>query len=143
MNVRYIAAAAVLYFALTGGKLPSIGPAGTPSGPYTGPLTALHDAAGQMDPKDRSGLSEALDAASKMIAEDKAGLLTTTEALQKAARGSIAFGYSTFSVKKYGNVASLIQAELEKAIGTEVVAVTPEVRGKVAASLADASRAVR
>ena len=138
-TIRLIAAAAIVWYALSGG-MPGVGPS---AGPYTGSMGELHSAAAAMDPKDRSGLSEALDAASKMIANDKAGLLTTTESLQKAARGAIAFGYSTFSVNKYSNVASLIQADLEKAIGSDVVAITPDVRSKVAGVLSEASRAVR
>jgi hypothetical protein len=106
-------------------------------------MTELHAAAATMDPKDRAVRSEALAASGEMIAADRAGLLTSTESLQKAARGSLAFGYSTFTATKYPAVASLIQADLEKAIGSDVVAVTPDVRGKVSGVLSEAARALK
>jgi hypothetical protein len=144
MSFRYLIAGALIYFVFSGVKLPGVpSTPSAPSGPYTGSMSALHEAAGEMDANDRAGLSEALEAASKMVSEDKAGLLSTTEALQKASRGAIAFGYSTFSVKRYSKVAALIQADLEKAVGSEVAAVSPEVRGKVASTLSEAARAVR
>ena len=137
--IRYAVAAAVLWYVFAGPAAVTPGPAG----PYTGTMSSLHTAAASMEAKDREVLSEALDAASKMISDDRAGLLTTTESLQKAARGAVAFGYSTFTATKYPAVASLIQADLEKAIGTDVVAVTPEVRSKVAGVLSEAARAIR
>ena len=142
-TIRMILAAGIVWYAL-GGQIPGVSvPGVAPSGPYTGSMTALHTAAASMDPKDRAVLSEALAASGEMISADRAGLLTSTEALQKAARGSIAFGYSTFTVTKYPAVASLIQADLEKAIGSEVAAVTPEIRGKVAGVLSEAARALK
>lgn len=137
---RVAVAAALVLWALAG---PSAVPFPSPRPAYTGPMSAVHAAAAGMDSRDRQGLSEALEAAGKMIDDDKAGLLTTTEAIQKAARGAIAFGYSSFAVGKYPKVAQSIQDELEKATGGFAVAASPAVRQRVAATLEEAAKAVR
>ena len=145
MNVRYIAAAAVLYFALTGGKLPSIGPAESPSGPYTGPLTALHAAAVSMEAHDRLVLGEALGAAGEMLEADKLGLVSTTEELQRFIKAVTEFDYVGLGkpTAKYPAVAKAIQDELSKAIGSDVAPVTSSMRREVAAALVEAGKAVR
>lgn len=96
-----------------------------------------------MDARDRQGLAEALQAAGRMIEDDRAGLLTTTEAVQRAARGAVAFGYTSFSTAKYPQVAAALQAELEKASGDTSAPATPALRQKIAGVLEEAARAVR
>ena len=136
--IRYFAAAGIIWFALQG-NAPSISPAA----PYNGLMRDVHTATRSMDAHDRQGLSEALTSASKMLAEDRAGLIKTTEDLQEFVKGSLAYGYSSFSIGKYPAAALAVQSELERAVGASIQAVTPEIRSKVAETLSEAGRAVR
>ena len=114
-----------------------------PSEPYTGSMTAVHSAANSMDKTDRQGLSEALTAASKMLDDDKAKLIKTTEDIQNFTRGSMAYGYSSFALAKYPEVSKAVQVELEKAVGDEITAVTPEIKNRTVATLEELSKAMR
>ena len=142
-TIRLIAAAAIVWYALSGG-MPSVGPV-APSGPYTGSMTALHDAAKTMDPKDRAVLAEAIGAAGDMLAADQLGLVSTTEELQRYVKAVTEFDYLGVGkpTTKYPAVAKAFQAELTKVIGSDVAPVTPAVRSAVAAALAESSKATR
>lgn len=139
--LRAVLAAGIVYVALYG--VPSgINPA-IPSSAYSGPLTAAHNAAASMESQDRAGLSAALAASGKMLRADSAGLLKTTEDVQEFVRGTTAYGYSSFSLKKYPAVADAVQAELEKAVGSEIKAVDSSDRARIADTLEELGRAVR
>lgn len=114
-----------------------------PSEPYNGSMTAVHSAANSMEKNDRQGLSEALGAASKMLADDKAKLIKTTEDIQNFTRGSMSYGYSSFALQKYPDVSRAVQTELEKAVGDEITAVTPEIKNRTVATLEELSKAIR
>ena len=138
--VRIVIAAALVWWAVAGsnGLPPS-----SPRQPYNGPMASVHSSAAGMDARDRQGLAEALQAAGKMIEDDRAGLLTTTEAVQRAARGAVAFGYTSFATGKYPQVAQAIQDELEKASGDKSAPASPALRQRIAGVLEEAARAVR
>jgi hypothetical protein len=138
-----ILAAGIVWYALTGGAIPTVGVVS--HGPYTGPLTALHTAAAAMDPKDRAALSEATTAAGDMLAADQLGLVSTTEELQRYIKAVTEFDYLGMGkpTTKYPAVAKAIQDELSKSIGTEVAPVTPAIRSAVAAALSEAGKALR
>lgn len=138
--VRMAVAAGIVWYAL---GMPGLPPSVSPSAPYAGSLTAVHSATRDMVAADRQGLAEALAAAGRMLADDRAGLIKTTEDLQKFVRGTLAYGYSSFSVKKYPASAAAIQAELERVVGDKIEAVTPEKRAAVASMLEEAGRATR
>ena len=145
-TIRMIIGAGIVWYALTGGKIPGGGvPGVVPSGPYTGPLTELHTAAATMDPKDRAVLAEAMAAAGEMLAGDSLGLVSTTEELQRYIKAVTEFDYVGIGkpTQKYPAVAKAFQAELVKAIGTEVTQVTPAIRSAVVAAMAEASKATR
>ena len=143
-NLVRMAGAAILVYLALSGKVPGL-PAGPASGPYTGPLTALHAAAGSMDAHDRLVLGEALEAAGEMLEADKLGLVATTEELQRFTRAALEFEYQGLGkpTKKYPEVAKAIQAELSKAIGSDVAPVTSSMRRDVAAALVEAGKAIR
>ena len=143
-NVVRLAIAGFLVYLAMSGKLPGI-PAGPSSGPYAGPLTALHAAAGSMDAGDRAVLAEALEAAGEMLEADKLGLVSTTEELQRYTRAIVEFDYLGLGkpATKYPAVAKAIQDELSKAIGSDVAPVTSAMRREVAAALVEAGKAVR
>lgn len=115
----------------------------SPSTPYTGSMTAVHSAAEKMEKNDRQGLSEALTAASKMLEDDKAKLIKTTEDIQNFTRGSMAYGYSSFALAKYPEVSKAVQVELEKAVGDEITAVTPEIKNRTVATLKELGQAIK
>ena len=144
-TVRMILAAGIVWYALTGGKIPGGVPGVVPSGPYTGPLTELHTAAATMDPKDRAVLAEAMAAAGEMLAGDSLGLVSTTEEMVRFTKAVTEFNYIGIGkpTQKYPGVAKAFQAELVKAIGTEVTQVTPAIRSAVVAALAESSKATR
>ena len=145
-TIRIIVGAGIVWYALTGGKLPGLpsGPA-APSGPYTGTMGALHTAAATMDPKDRAVLSESITASGEMLAADQLGLVSTTEELQRYIKAVTEFDYLGVGkpTQKYPAVAKAFQDELTKAIGSDVAPVTAAMRSTVAAALAEAGKAVR
>lgn len=140
--IRYGLAAAVLWYVFAG---PAAGPVAPVSGPYTGPMTALHTAAASMEPHDKAVLSEALSASGEMLAGDVQGLVSTTEELQRYIKAVTEFDYIGVGkpTAKYPAVASAIQSELTKVIGTDVAPVTPAMRSAVSAALTEAGKAVR
>ena len=145
-TIRMIVCAGIVWYALTGGKLPGGGvPGVAPSGPYTGSMTALHTAAATMDPKDRAVLAEAMAAAGEMLAADSLGLVSTTEEAQRYIKAVTSFDYVGIGkpTTKYPAVAKAFQDELTKVIGSDVAPVTPAMRSAVAAALAEASKATR
>ena len=139
-TIRLIAAGAIVWYAL---GMPGTSTPIAPSAPYTGSMSAVHSASRSMDAHDRQGLSEALASAGKMLADDKAGLIKNTEDAQRFARGAIAYGYSSFSIQKYPQVASAMQSELERATGSVVTEETSEIRQKMSEALEEIGRAVR
>jgi hypothetical protein len=146
-TVRMILAAGIVLYVLTDGRIPwdLLAGGGSSGGPYAGPLSTLHAAAASMDPKDRAVLSEAMAAAGEMLEADRLGLVTTTEELQRYVRAVTEFDYVGIGkpTQKYPAVAKAFQAELEKAVGTDVAPVTPAIRSAVVAALAEASKATR
>jgi len=143
-NVARLAGAAILVYLAMSGSIPGV-PGGSSSGPYTGPLTALHSAAVSMEPHDRLVLGEALEAAGEMLDADKLGIISTTEELQRYIKAATEFEYQGLGkpTKKYPEVAKAIQAELSKAIGSDVAPVTSSMRRDVSAALVEAGKAVR
>jgi hypothetical protein len=139
-----MAGAAILVYLAISGKMPG-GVVVPSSGPYAGPLTALHSAAGSMDAHDRLVLGEALEAAGEMLDADKLGLVATTEELQRYIKAATEFEYQGLGkpTKKYPEVAKAIQAELLKAIGSDVAPVTSSMRRDVSAALVEAGKAIR
>jgi hypothetical protein len=143
-NLVRMAGAAILVYLAMSGKMPG-GVVVPSSGPYTGPLTALHSAAGSMEPHDRLVLGEALEAAGEMLDADKLGIVATTEELQRYIKACTEFEYQGLGkpTKKYPEVAKAIQAELSKAIGSDVAPVTSSMRRDVSAALVEAGKAIR
>jgi hypothetical protein len=145
MNYRYLIAGVLIYFVLSGMKFPGLPSPSVPSGPYTGSMTALHDAAKAMDPKDREALSEAIAASGEMLKADQQGLVSTTEELQRYVKAVVEFDYLGVGkpTAKYPAVAKAFQDELVKAIGNDVAPVTPTLRSSVASALTEAGKAVK
>jgi hypothetical protein len=71
--------------------------------------------------------------------------VSTTEELQRYIKAVTEFDYIGVGkpTAKYPAVASAIQSELTKVIGTDVAPVTPAMRSAVSAALTEAGKAVR
>lgn len=139
-KVRVAVAAALVWYALGAPGLP---PNIAPSAGYSGSLSELHTAAGEMESSDRAGLSGSLGAAADMLEKDPARLITDTASLQRFTRGVIGFGYSSFSVKKYPRVADEVQKQLETVVGEASEALTDEKRRATVAALREMSEATK
>ena len=136
--IRYGLGIAVIFFALGDGPTPL-----TPSAPYTGSMTQLHTESRSMEAVDREGLSEALMAIGKMVSDDRMGAIKTSADVQEAIQTGLNFGYSTFQTKKYGQVASTVESELSKAVGTEVGTLTSADKARIGTLLSEMGRAVK
>ena len=136
--IRYAVGAAVIWFALQDGPTPL-----TPSAPYTGSMTALHSESRSMEATDREGLHEALTAIGKMLSDDRMDAIATSSDAQKAIQVGLNFGYSTFQVKKYPQVASVIESELSKAVGTEIGTLSATDKSRIATLVEEMGRAVK
>jgi hypothetical protein len=142
--LRPALAAAIVWYALGMPGLPSAGKPGG-GGSYVGPMSALHTAASSMPAREREVLSEALAAAGEMLAGDVQGLVANTEGLQRYIKAVTEFDYIGIGkpTAKYPGVASALQSELSKVIGSDVAPVTASIRSSVSAALTEAGKAVR
>lgn len=139
-TIRIALAAGIIWYAVggPGGSLPDIG-----GGQYSGSLRSVNEAAAKMAATDRTGLSESMNAAARMLEQDKAGLITSTEALQQFIRGTTAYGYSSFSVAKYPDVADAVQEQLEKAVGSKVGPLDPSTKNETVETLKELAKAIQ
>jgi hypothetical protein len=137
--VRLGLAGVLVYFALNGGVSVNTS---TPD-EYDGPFTKINQHASKMDPSDRQGLSEALMAVGKMIEDDKLKLINNTEQLQKAVQGAINYGYTSFSIKQYPELADEIKVELDNVIGDKVILVSDNLRSQVSNTMIEMSKAIK
>ena len=142
-NVARIAGGALLIWVALGTPGMPTGGGLVPSAPYSGSMSALHSAAGSMDAKDRQGLSEVMAATAAMVKDDRTQMIKTTEDVQKMIRGAMSFGYSTFSSSKYPAVASAVQSELERVVGSTIEPLDSGKRAAVVAALEEMARAIK
>jgi hypothetical protein len=142
-NAARIAGGALLIWVALGTPGIPTGGGLLPSAPYTGSMSSLHSAAGSMDAKDRQGLSEALAAIGKMVSDDRLGAIKTSSDAQRGIQTMLNFSYSSFQTKKYPEVASAIESELSKAVGTEVGTLSSSDKARIGSLLEEMGRAVK
>jgi len=138
--IRLALAAGIVWFALQGN------PGGSPvSGPYSGSLTSLHQAAQGMESKDRSAMADGFKAGADMVAADTRGLIKTTEIAQTFLLALLEFNYNGTAKpsKKYPSVASEVERVFKAALGDDIKAMTDSDRAKLADSLREMSKALR
>lgn len=138
--LRAVIVAGLVMYALEGGS--NLRPV-VPAKPYDGTLTKLHAASRDMSDANRDSLADTLDSAATMIASDKAAAIKTTDQLQAAIRATIGFGHTAFADQRYPAVATYIQLEMEKAVGSLSAQLTDDTRSRTAAALRECSKAVR
>lgn len=138
--IRLALAAGIVWFALQGN------PGGSPvSGPYSGSLTSLHQAAQGMEPKDRSAMADGFKAGADMVAADTRGLIKTTEVAQTFLLALLSFDYNGVytPTKKYPSVASEVEKVFTQTLGDEIKPMTSTDRDKLASALREMSNALR
>lgn len=116
-----------------------------PSEPYTGSMTAVHEAAQSMQPDDRAVMSEAFSTGGDMLSADKRNLVDTTEVAQDFVFGILSFSYNGVGqpVEKYPAVADAIEAELRKVYGDEIKGLSPSEKDEIVRTLKEIGKAVR
>jgi hypothetical protein len=143
--LRAAIAGGVIWYAL-GGGVPS-GPAGPsePVGPYTGPMTSLHQTSREMSEADRAAMSYSFDTGADMLRADATGLVNNTDVAQEYALSFLTFSYNGIGKpsEKYPSTADAIEAELAKVYGTEIVPVDAAKRSEIANAFDEIGRAVR
>jgi hypothetical protein len=138
--IRFVIAAGLIYYALSGSGGGSIVPAS-----YTGSLTSLHQAAQGMESKDRSAMADGFRAGADMVAADTRGLIKTTEVAQTFLLALLSFDYNGVAKpsKKYPAVASEVEKVFTQTLGDDIKAMTDSDRAKLADSLREMSKALR
>ena len=139
-TIRLIAAGAIVWYAL---GMPGVSSPTAPVAPYTGSQTAVHSVSRSMDAKDREGLSAALTAIGAMLKDDRMDAVKTAEDVQKIIQVGLNFGYSTFQVKSYPQVAQAVQDEIAKVVGAESGSIDSGKKSKIGDAVAELGRAVR
>ena len=139
--IRFVIAAGIIYYALTGGGRDSL-----PVMPdaYSGSMAALHSSSRSMDSHDRAVMSAAFTTASDMLAADQRNIVSDTQKAQDFAVGVLSFSYVGVGqpATKYPMVADAVEAELKKAYGDEVKALTSSDKQRIVEVLDEIGRAV-
>jgi hypothetical protein len=138
--VRLAVVGAILGYVL-GGE----GGGTTPSGPYTGPYTSIHSAAQSMEKNDRANMSQAFTAGHDMVSADKRNLLDNTQEAADYLTGLLTFDYNGIQPpsKKYPALADAIEAEFQKAVGTDIKAMDSAEKQKYIDFLGETGRATQ
>ena len=140
--IRFAVGGAILYYVLSG----SIGGGSiTPSGPYSGPMTAVHSAAQSMEKSDRQNIAQAFLAGGDMVAADKRNLLDNTQEASDYMVGLLTFDYNGLAKPstKYPGLASAIEAEFQKAVGTDIKGMDSSAKQKFIDFLRETGRALQ
>ena len=116
-----------------------------PVGPYTGPMTGLHQTSRSMEDQDRIWLSQAFTAGGDMVAADSRVLIADTENAQSMVVGILALDYNgVFKPSaKYPTLADAIEAELVKCIGDDIAPMSDADRSKFGNCLTEIGKATR
>jgi hypothetical protein len=118
----------------------------SPSGPYTGPMAAVHSAAQSMEKNDRAAnMSQAFTAGHDMVSADKRNLLDNTQEAADYLTGLLTFDYNGIQPpsKKYPALADAIEAEFQKAVGTDIKAMDSAEKQKYIDFLGETGRAIQ
>lgn len=138
--IRFAIVGVILYFVLSGNP-----GGGSPSAPYTGSLSSLHQASRSMEPKDRAAMAEGFAAGADMVDADSKGLLKTTETAQTMLIGLLSFNYNGLAKpsQKYPSVSSEVEKVFRDTLGDEIKQLSSSDRAKLASALRDMSKALR
>ena len=114
-------------------------------GPYTGPMTGVHQASRSMEEQDRIWLSDAFTAGGDMAAADSRGLLADSEKSQSFVVGILSFDFNgVFKPSaKYPALADAIEVELVKCLGDDIRPLSDSDRTAFANCLKEIGKATR
>jgi len=138
--IRFVLAAGLIYYALSGSDGGSTVPAS-----YTGSMTALHTASRSMDSADRQNMADGFAAGAKMVSADSRGLISKTDIAQNFLLALLEFDYQGIQApgKKYPAVAAEVEKVFTQTLGDDIKAMTDSDRSRLADSLREMSKALR
>lgn len=144
MNIAFLVRLAVVG-AILGYVFNDGGEKTTPSEPYTGPYTAIHSAAQSMEKNDRANMSQAFTAGHDMVSADKRNLLDNTQEASDYMVGLLTFDYGGLAKpsQKYPALADAIEAEFQKAVGTDIKGMDASAKQKFIDFLKETGRALQ
>ena len=139
--IRFVIAAGLIYYALSGSGGGSI----VPTVPYSGSLGSLHAASRSMEPADRSRMADGFAAGAKMVSADSRGLISKTDIAQNFLLALLEFNYNGIGSpgKKYPAVASEVEKVFTQTLGDDIKAMTDSDRSRLADSLREMSKSLR
>ncbi len=117
----------------------------TPPAPYSGSLTALHQAGKSMESGDRSAMSDGFSAGADMVRADTRGLIKDTTTAQNFLLALLEFNYNGVGKPsaKYPAVSKEVEKVFTATLGDEVKPMTASDRGKLADALEEMGRSLR
>jgi hypothetical protein len=132
-------------FSGDGGGRPSPKPPPPVVEPYTGSLTALHQAARQMTPEDRQSMSAGFSLGADQIDADKRGLIDKTDVAQTFLLALLTFDYNGVGkpAQKYPTVADEVEKVFTNTLGDEIKPMNSSDRSRLASSLREMSKAIQ
>ena len=138
--IRFVIAAGILYYALSGSGGGSIVPTS-----YTGPMAALHTASRSMESADRQNMADGFAAGAKMVSADSRGLISKTDIAQNFLLALLEFDYNSLRApgRKYPEVASEVEKVFTQTLGDDIKAMTDSDRSRLADSLREMSKSLR
>ena len=113
--------------------------------PYTGSLTALHQATRQMAPEDRQSMSAGFALGADQIDADKRGLIDKTDVAQTFLLALLTFDYNGVGkpAEKYPAVADEVEKVFTDTLGDEIKPMNSSDRSRLSSSLREMSKAIQ
>lgn len=113
--------------------------------PYTGSLTALHQATRQMTPEDRQSMSAGFALGADQIDADKRGLIDKTDVAQTFLLALLTFDYNGVGkpAEKYPTVADEVEKVFTATLGDEIKPMDATDRSRLSSQLREMAKAVQ
>ena len=145
IRVAVVLATLGYLFSGDGGGRPEPEPPAPVVEPYTGSLTALHQATRQMAPEDRQSMSAGFALGADQIDADKRGLIDKTDVAQTFLLALLTFDYNGVGkpAEKYPAVADEVEKVFTDTLGDEIKPMNSSDRSRLASSLREMSKAIQ
>jgi len=113
--------------------------------PYTGPLTALHQASRSMEDADRDAMSQGFALGADQLDADKRGLVDKTDVAQTFLLALLTFDYNGVGKpgQKYPMVADEVEKVFVSTLGDDIKPMDAADRSRLASQLREMAKAVR
>ena len=128
-----------------GGGKPEPEPPAPVVEPYTGTLTALHQASRSMEEADRDAMSQGFALGADQLDADKRGLVDKTDVAQTFLLALLVFDYNGIGkpAQKYPSVADEVEKVFTSTLGDEIKPMDAADRSRLASQLREMAKAVR